>query len=196
MLKVGITGGIGSGKSTVAKVFNTLGIPVYYADAQAKTLMQTNPQIKAALLQHFGAATFANNQLNRQYLSTQVFNNPEKLALLNSIVHPITIAHAAQWMAQQTTLYAIKEAALFFETGSHQHVDVMIGVYAPTALRIQRVMQRDACTRDEVQARIAKQLNENIKMRLCDYVITNDNQNAIVPQVIALHQLLLSKAAT
>jgi dephospho-CoA kinase len=194
MLKVGLTGGIGSGKSTVAKVFTTLGIPVYYADDEAKHLMQTNPQIKAALLQHFGPQTFTNHQLNRQFLGAQVFNNPNKLALLNSLVHPVTIAHAASWMQQQTTPYAIKEAALFFESGSHQHVDVMVGVYAPTALRIQRVLQRDGCTRETVLARINKQLNESIKMKLCDYVITNNNQQAILPQILTLHQTLLAQA--
>lgn len=192
MLKIGLTGGIGSGKSTVAKVFETLGIPVYYADDAAKELMNTDENLKQQIIHHFGEATYSNNLLDRKYLAQQVFNNPQKLELLNSLVHPATIQAAANWFTQQTSPYCIKEAALIFESGSQKELDYVIGVYAPTALRIQRVMQRDKITREEVQQRMDKQVNETVKMRLCDFVITNDEQNLVIPQVVALHEKLIA----
>lgn len=192
MLKIGITGGIGSGKSTVAKIFETFGIPVYYADDASKRLMNENETLKHTIQQQFGAETYTDGILNRKHLSSLVFNNPEKLALLNSIVHPATIKDAEDWMLRQTTPYAIKEAALIFESGSQQNLDKVIGVYAPAAVRLNRVMQRDKVTRDEVLSRMNKQIDETIKMRLCDYVITNDEQELLIPQVIKLHELFLS----
>jgi dephospho-CoA kinase len=192
MLKIGLTSGIGSGKTTVAKVFETLGIPVYYADDAAKELMNKNEVLKQQIIQHFGVQVYENNTLNRKYLAQQVFNNPTQLELLNSLVHPATIQAANNWFAQQTAPYCIKEAALIFESGSQKDLDYVIGVYAPTALRIQRVMQRDNITREEVQQRMDKQIKETIKMRLCDFVITNDEQQLVIPQVLALHEKLLS----
>ena len=192
MLKVGITGGIGSGKSTVAHIFETLGIPVYYADDAAKKLMNENKELKQQVQQLFGEAAYTNGQLNRAFLSAQVFNNPEKLAMLNAVVHPVTIADAAKWMQQQTAAYAIKEAALIFESGAQENLDKVIGVFAPKAIRIKRVMDRDGITREEVLSRMNKQINETIKMRLCDYVITNDEQQLLIPQVLAVHKLLLA----
>jgi len=194
MLKIGLTGGIGSGKSTVARIFESLGVPVYYADAAAKRVMEEDPELKTALIRHFGNATFENGVLNRSYLSGLVFNNPEKLALLNSLVHPATIKDAEQWMQQQTTPYAIKEAALIFESGAQEHLDQVIGVTAPVALRIQRTMQRDGSTREAVQARMERQLSDSIKMKLCDHIIHNDEQQALLPQVLALHEKLLSQS--
>ncbi len=186
MLRIGLTGGIGSGKSTVAKIFETLGIPVYYADDASKRLMNENEELKAAIQKNFGNETYTDGKLNRKHLSALVFNNPEKLGLLNSIVHPATIKDAEEWMQQQTTPYAIKEAALIFESGSQEHLDKVIGVYAPAAIRINRVMQRDNTTREEVTSRMNKQINEEIKMGLCDYVVTNDEQELLIPQVLKL----------
>jgi dephospho-CoA kinase len=191
MIKVGITGGIGSGKSTVAKVFEMLGIPVYYADDAAKRLMNEDDNLKRKIQALFGEAVYKNGLLDRKQLAAIVFNAPEKLILLNSVVHPATIADAEQWMQQQTTPYAIKEAALIFESGTQQQLDYIIGVYAPVPLRIQRSMHRDGITRDEVIARINKQIDDSIKMRLCNFVITNDEQELLIPQVIALHQKLI-----
>ena len=188
MLRVGITGGIGSGKSTVSKIFEVLGIPVYYADEASKRLMNENEALKEKLKSIFGDGTYIDGQLNRSYLSAIVFNDPLKLALLNSIVHPATIKDAEDWMKKQTAPYAIKEAALVFESGSQEHLDKVIGVYAPAAVRILRVMQRDKVTREEVQSRMNKQIDEDMKMRLCDYVITNNEQELLIPQVIKLHQ--------
>jgi len=188
MLKIGLTGGIGSGKSTVAKIFETLGIPVYYADAEAKRLMNSSETLKKVIRQNFGEATYENDQLNRKYLAGIVFNNPEKLELLNALIHPVTINDAEQWMQQQSAPYSIKEAALLFESGATENLDFIVGVYAPQALRIKRVMKRDGLTTDEIMKRINRQVNEEMKMKLCDFVITNDEQELLIPQVLKLHQ--------
>ena len=194
IIKVGITGGMGSGKSTVAKVFAVLGIPVYYADDAAKRLMNEDLSLKEQLLQLFGKETYTNGMLNRKYLASVVFNNEEKLALLNSIVHPATLRDADEWMLRQKTPYAIKEAALIFESGAQKQLDYVIGVHAPVPLSIQRVMKRDHITRDEVKARMDKQMDEAIKMRLCDYVINNDEQELVIPQVVKIHEAFLAMA--
>ena len=193
MIKVGITGGIGSGKTTVAKIFEVLGIAVYYADDAAKRLMMEDAALKEKIEQAFGKDTYDNGILNRAKLSSLVFNNPEKLALLNGIVHPATIADADKWMQQQTTPYVLKEAALIFESGASTHLDKVIGVFTPVELRIQRVMQRDNISEEAVKARISKQMDEAEKMRLCDYVIKNDEQELLIPQVLKIHEDLIEK---
>lgn len=195
MLKIGLTGGIGSGKTTVAKIFEVLGIPVYYADTAAKEIMNTDEALKQQIIQAFGAATYKNNLLDRAYLSSIVFNDKEKLALLNSMVHPAAIRANDVWMQQQTTAYAVKEAALIFESGSSLGLDYVIGVYAPKALRIHRTMQRDGITREKVLQRMSNQVNEEIKMRLCDFVINNNDQQMIIPQVLELDKQLRGLAA-
>jgi dephospho-CoA kinase len=191
-LRIGLTGGIGSGKSTVAKVFEVLGIPVYYADDAARRLMNEDELLRQQIIQHFGASAYKNNQLDRPYIAGQVFNNKEKLELMNSLVHPATIRDAEQWMHKQSTPYAIKEAALIFESGSQDQLDYIIGVSAPVSLRLLRTMKRDGSTRDQVLARMSKQIQEVIKMRLCDFVIYNDEVQAVIPQVISLHEKLMN----
>jgi len=189
---IGLTGGIGSGKSTIAKVFATLGIPVFDADKAAKHIMNDNAEIKEKLLVNFGAEVYKNNILDREYLAKIVFSDAFKLELLNSIVHPITIQAAKEWALKQNTPYVIKEAALFFESASSQGVEKIIGVSAPLSLRIHRVMKRDNCTKEEVAKRMSHQISETLKMKLCDFVIINDDQQLVVPQVIKLHEQLLS----
>lgn len=192
MLKIGLTGGIGSGKSTVAKVFETLGIPVYYADDAAKRLMNEDEELKQKLKEQFGDDIYSHDGLNKKKLANIVFNAPDKLAVLNQLIHPATIRDAAVWLNAQTSPYAIKEAALIFESGAQQELDHVIGVTAPAPLRIQRTMQRDGVTREEVIARMDRQMNETIKMKLCDFVIRNDEQELLLPQVLALHEKLLA----
>ncbi|HTB99281.1 MAG TPA: dephospho-CoA kinase [Ferruginibacter sp.] len=191
MIKVGITGGMGSGKSTVAKVFETLGIPVFYADTRAKILMDENEELKEKIQENFGKDTYVYGKLDRKHLSSIIFNDSKKLALLNSFVHPATIKDADDWMKQQKTHYAIKEAALIFESGAQEYLDYVIGVYSPTTIRIQRVIKRDNITAEEVKLRMNKQIDEEIKMRLCDFVITNDEQKLLIPQVLKIHEELM-----
>jgi dephospho-CoA kinase len=191
MYKVGITGGIGSGKSTVAKIFEVLGIPVYYADDEAKKIMETNAEVRQKLIAAFGADCYSQQGLNRQYLRQLIFNDSNNAQKINAIVHPVTIAHADAWLQQQVTPYALKEAALIFESNANLYLDFIIGVAAPQALRIKRVMQRDAISEEEVLARMQKQMNEDEKMSKCDAIINNDDTALLIPQVIELHDRLL-----
>ena len=193
-LRIGLTGGIGSGKSTVARIFEVLGIPVYYADVEAKRMMNEDEMLKGQIIQHFGKEVYQNGLLDNKYLGKIVFDNREKLDLLNSLVHPATIRDSERWMQQQTTPYAVKEAALIFESDSQQHLDYVIGVSAPEPLRIHRTMQRDQISREAVLARMGKQIQEAIKMRLSDFVIYNDEQQLVIPQVLALHEKLVKLA--
>ena len=195
MLKIGLTGGIGSGKTTVARIFEVLGIPVYYADDAAKRMMNENEELKEKLQEHFGAGIYEDGRLNRQLLASLVFNDPQKLELLNSIIHPLTIADAEAWMKQQESKggpYAIKEAALIFESGSQKKLDYIIGVHSPYKLRLQRAMQRDGQSKEAIEDRISKQMDETRKMALCDFILTNDEEELLIPQVTELHQRLVS----
>lgn len=208
MYRVGLTGGIGSGKSTIAAIFEVLGIPVSYADREAKRVMNEDPELRAGIIRHFGKEAYeggselsdsgaaAGGTLNRKYLASQVFNDPAKLEVLNSLVHPATIRDGRKWMhsLEGRYPYAIREAAIIFETATAGHLDFIIGVYAPATLRIHRTMQRDKITREEVLQRMKNQIDEEIKMRLCDAVIVNDDQHAVIPQVLQLHQRLLELA--
>jgi dephospho-CoA kinase len=195
ILKVGLTGGIGGGKTTVGKIFEVLGIPVYYADEAARRIMNEDENLKAAIQKQFGEDAYKNDELDRSYLAKKVFNDPLQLELLNSLVHPATIRDAFLWMNAQRTPYAIKEAALIFESGAFEQLDYVIGVYAPLSLRIKRTMERDKMTYDEIVSRMNNQLDENIKMKLCDFVLTNDEQELLIPQVIQLHQKFLELTA-
>lgn len=191
MLRVGLTGGIGSGKSTVARVFETLGIPVFYADEAAKRLMNTDPDLRQQLITQFGADVYHEKGLNRAYLASIVFNDPSKLAVLNSITHPATIADADNWMARQHGPYLIKEAALLFESHADSHLDLVIGVSAPLELRIKRAMDRDGLSRLEIENRIRRQMPEEEKMSRCNLILINDESSLLLPQVLAIHEKLL-----
>lgn len=193
-LKIGITGGIGSGKSYVAKVFKALGVPFYDADKEAKELMNTNLAIKNALISEFGKEVYdIEGHLNRAYLASQVFRDKKKLDKLNAIVHPMVIQHGEDWALSQTFPYSLKEAALLFESGSYKKLDYTILVTAPTDIRIARVMQRDAITREEVQDRINKQLPDEEKQKLADFIIINDGIAPLLPQILPLHTLFLEE---
>jgi len=187
---IGLTGGIGSGKSVVAKVFTTLGIPVFNADVEAKRIMQSSPEIKDKLIQQFGADIYNEFGLQKEKLAAIVFNDAFQLQLLNAIVHPLTIQAAKDWAAKQNSPYVIKEAALIFESGAADGLFKIIGVTAPLSLRIHRVMQRDAMSKEQVDGRMRNQISDTIKMRLCDYVVHNNNQQMVIPQVLELDQAI------
>jgi dephospho-CoA kinase len=191
MLKVGLTGGIGSGKTTVAQIFEVLSIPVYYADPAARDLMNKDPDLRKKIIASFGQDAYKNGELNRAYLGSIVFHDSEKLKLLNSIVHPVTIRDSENWMKNQKTPYTIKEAALIFEAGIEKYLDYVIGVTAPESLRIQRVVERDQVPMQKVLDRMQNQMDEKEKISRCDFVIQNDGVHALLPQVLHIHETLL-----
>ena len=191
VLRVGLTGGIGSGKSTVAQIFEVLGIPVYYADTAAKKIMNEDKGIRLAIINIFGEQAYANNILDRKYISSIVFSDPAKLQQLNALVHPATKKDGEAWMQRQTSPYAIHEAALIFEAKVSDRLDLVIGVSSPIELRIKRAMGRDKVSREEVFKRMDQQLNEEVKMSKCDFLLINDEQQMLIPQVLELHEKLI-----
>ena len=188
MIKVGLTGGIGSGKSTVARLFGVLGAPVYSSDDAAKRLMNEDPELIRGIKDAFGEAAYKDGRLDRAYLAAIVFNNKDRLTVLNALVHPATIADSERWMARQQGPYAVKESSLIFETGMQPQFDVIVGVSAPDPIRIHRVMERDRVSAEEVRRRMKNQIPVSIKMLLCDEVIVNDDRQAVIPQVLRLHR--------
>lgn len=193
-LKVGITGGIGTGKSFVSKIFKTMGIPFYDADLEAKLIMVKDNNIRSALVKAFGPETyFEDGSLNRAHLSKQVFDNSQRLEMLNNIVHPAVIRAGVDWSNAQNGPYSLKEAALLYESGSYKKLDYTILVTAPQELRIARVMKRDKVSREEVLNRIQKQMPEEEKLKFADFVIHNDEQQPLLPQIINIHHTLLKR---
>ena len=193
LLKIGVTGGIGSGKSVVCSVFESLGIPVFRADDAARHLMNSDPVLRSGIAALLGADVYVNDQLNRERVSAIIFKDPALLERLNSLVHPATIQYGKDWITAQTAPYVIKEAAIFFESGSNKEMDLMIGVSCPLELRIARVMKRGGQTREKVHEIIARQMDDAAKMKLCDHVVLNDDVAAVIPQVLALHEVFLRK---
>ncbi len=194
-LKIGITGGIGSGKTTVCHIFETLGIPVYYADDRAKALMIEDTQLIKGIKNLFGeAAYFEDGSLNRQHISEIAFSNPLILKELNALVHPAVHADGAHWHDAQTAApYTLKEAALHFESGGFRLMDKMICVVAPKEMRIERVLLRGGLNHAEIEARMSKQLSDEEKIEQSDFVIHNDTQTGLIQQVLAIHKALTDK---
>lgn len=192
MLKIGVTGGIGSGKSTICQVFELLGIPVFYADAEAKKLMLEDEKLKSAISDTFGAASYlADGSLNRTYLAEIVFNDENQLASLNKLVHPAVFKAFNHWAEAQTAAYVVKEAALLFESGSYRLCDKNILVTAPEALKIARIIQRDQIGEEEIRARMARQMSDEEKLPLADIVLKNDEQELLIPQILQLNEQFL-----
>jgi dephospho-CoA kinase len=193
MLKIGITGNIGSGKTTVSKMFEVLGIPVFYADEEAKKLMTTDRKLIHGIKETFGEASyFDDGSLNRKHIAHIVFNNDVELAKLNALVHPAVFRAFDAWATNiKNVPYVMKEAALLFESTSYKMCDYSLLVTAPLELRIERVTKRDHITRAEVEAREAKQFSESKKRELADYIIENDNTKLVIPQILKLHQEFL-----
>ena len=183
MMVVGLTGGIGSGKSTIAKAFAALGIAVFNSDEQAKVLIATDAQVKKRIIAAFGEEAYQNGEYNRAYIAQIVFNNSEKLAILNGIVHPALAKYFNQWAKKQTSPYVLKEAAILFESGSYKDCDYIITVTAPEEVRIARVMARDHCTEAQVRARMAPQWSDAERIALSNVVIENVDLESAKEQV-------------
>lgn len=190
--RIGITGGIGSGKTTACKLFETLGIPVYYADERAKWLMNNDPELRQQLIETFGTETYQEDgTLNRPYLAQLVFNDQNQLNKLNGIVHPAVRTDGILWDEKyQDTPYTLREAALLYESGIYQLLDQIICVTAPEDIRIARVIARDNTTAEAVKARINKQWPEEKKVALADFIIQNDGNNSLIHQVYNIHHQL------
>jgi dephospho-CoA kinase len=191
-LKVGITGGIGSGKSLVCRLFSRLGVPVYNADERAKQLTATNPQIRTRIAQLLGEEALGQTGLNREFVAQKVFKNKALLSDLNSIIHPAVASDFDQWYRQQNTPFILKEAAILFETGSYKQLDKTILVTAPEEVRINRVIQRDGLTKTEILERMQNQWKDEQKIPLADYVLINDGKTLLLPKVVALYNKLKS----
>ncbi|WP_299255145.1 dephospho-CoA kinase [uncultured Lacinutrix sp.] len=194
MITVGLTGGIGSGKTTVAKAFEALGIPIYIADDEAKKLMNTSKVLKRKLIALFGEVAYKDNELNRPYLAKAIFNDKGLLEKMNAIVHPKVGKHFIKWKNKQNAPYVIKEAAILFENGSYKNYDYIITVTAPEKTRIDRVLKRDNASIEKVKAIIANQWQDDEKVRLSDFVIINTNLDNTKAEVLKTHNKLLKKS--
>ncbi len=192
---VGITGGIGSGKSTVAKIFSILGIPIYYADDRAKWLMGNDEVLKTQIKDEFGTESYqSDGKLDRSFLAKEVFSDPEKVKTINSLVHPAVGRDFYAWSSTQNAPYVLKEAALIFETGSHEALDFVITVSSPLKVRIARTLMRDPFrSAEQVNQIINQQLPDEQKNELADFVIKNTDNKLLIPQVLKIHQQLISK---
>ncbi|MGK6351228.1 dephospho-CoA kinase [Parapedobacter sp. DT-150] len=186
-LKVGITGGIGSGKSVVCQILKVLGIPVFDADQEARRLMIADTSLVQAVQAAFGEEAYQQDgSLDRAYLAARVFNDSDQLKRLNALVHPVVIQAGEEWADKQDAPYTVKEAALLFESGSYKLNAYTILVTAPEAIRVKRVMQRDGVTADQVKARMERQWSDDQKKHLADFIIVNDDAQALIPQVLEL----------
>ncbi len=192
MKVVGLTGGIGSGKSTVAKMFKKIGISVYIADDEAKQLMNNDKAVKQQIVELLGADSYSNDQLNREYIAAIVFNDTSKLEQLNAIVHPAVARHFNTWKKDQDGDYIIKEVAILFENGGHKQCDYTILVSAPIEERIKRVLSRDETTREQILSRINNQWDDTQKIILADFVINNIDLKETEKQVYEIHKKISS----
>jgi dephospho-CoA kinase len=194
-VKTGITGGIGSGKTTVCRIFEALGIPVYYADAGARQLMNTDPELRSSLKQLFGNDIYnRDGEIARSKLADIIFRDKSALEKVNSLVHPAVARDFIQWSERQTSPYVLEEAAIIFESGIAARFDKVILVTAPEELRVERVSERDRVEPESVLLRIKNQWPEEKKIELADYIIYNDNSQLLIPQVRHIHEQLLQNS--
>ena len=195
MMRVGITGGIGSGKTTICRIFEFLGVPVYYADAETKKLYAASTALRGNLAAEFGSEVLTDSGVNRELLRSMAFGNPEVLQKLNAIVHPHVFEHYEQWCsAHEKFTYTLKEAAILFESGSYKRVHLAVAVLAPEYLRIERAMKRDGAGKEQILATIHRQLPQEELEKRCNYSVINDGNHSLISQIIELHKLLIAEA--
>jgi dephospho-CoA kinase len=193
MFKVGLTGGIGSGKTTVAKIFMSLGIPVYFADMEARRLMETSEEIILSVKNCFGNESYNGSGLNRKFLANIVFTDPTRLRKLNQLIHPAVHRHFEAWIAEQKEVpYLVEEAALIYESGIWKYFDFLLLITAPQSLRIERVMVRDGVSEEEVRGRMSSQIPDEEKIPLAHFLIFNDDRSILLNQVLAFHEKMIS----
>ena len=192
MKKIGITGGIGSGKTYVANIFHSLGVPVFNADSEANKSMISSKKLMKLVKEEFGNDIYKDKYLNKEELSSIVFSDSDKLQKLNSLVHPIVKEEFNNWCKKQISPYVIKEAAILFESNSHVGLDAVICVSAPLELRIERLLKRDNYSEMEINQRIENQISQEEKEKLSDYIIVNDERNLLLPQIIKIHEKLIN----
>lgn len=192
MLRVGITGGIGSGKTTVATIFQRLGIPVFFSDIEAAQILSKDNLTQQKIINEFGKEIISDGEIDRKKLAEIVFSSPAKLASLNSIIHPAVRAHFSDWEKKQENVpYLIQEAAILIETGNYKSLDFIILISAPESLRIKRVMQRNHISKAEVKDRMKNQWSDAKKRKFSDFIIVNDEKIMLLPQVLKIHDQLL-----
>lgn len=189
MLKIGITGGIGSGKTTVCRIFELLGVPVFYADSESKVILDEDAAVKEKLIESFGNDILLDNgNVDRKHLSDIVFSDRSKLEILNSIVHPAVFNRFKAWCETHSSQpYVIKEAAILFESGADKELDRVISVFAPREIRIRRVIERDKILWEDVLARMKQQITDEERIKRSSFVIYNDEEHPVIPQILNLH---------
>ena len=190
MKRIGLTGGIGSGKSYIAGVLEKMGYPVYYSDEQAKVLTDTHPEIRAGLISRFGTSIYSEGILNRKELAAHIFNSESDRIFVNQLIHPVVRADFDRWCAEQHTALVFNEAAILFETGAYQQFDATVLVIAPLETRIERIMQRDRCTHEQAEARIQSQWSDEQKTPLANAIVSNNGHEAVLIQVEHLTETL------
>lgn len=190
MKRIGLSGGIGSGKSYVAKILEKMGIPVYYSDAQSKALTDTHPHIISELVKRFDATLYEDGVLNRNALASLIFDSEENRLFVNNLIHPIVRADFDAWCAQQNSPLVFNEAAILFETGAYRQFDATVLVIAPIDTRIQRIIQRDRCTQEQAEARINSQWSDEQKIPLANAIVSNNGHEAVLIQVEHLTETL------
>lgn len=191
MIKIGLTGGIGSGKTTVAMVFKTLGIPVFFADDESKKLLNDSKNIKKQLIELFGVEIYDAGKLNRKLLASHIFNDKVALKKVNQIIHPAVAVKFEEWCAAQNANYVVQEAAILFETGGYKRFDKNILVTAPKQIRIDRIKARDNVSEAQIAERMKNQWEESHKLVLADFVILNDGSEMLLPQILRIHEDIL-----
>ena len=191
-MTIGLTGGIGSGKSTIAKVLESMGYPVFYSDQEAKSIMHSDRELKAEIIAHFGDESFMNGSLNRAYLAERIFSNPDDKLALNQLVHPRVRANFVKFAEASASKLVLNEAAIIFETGAHTNFDKTLLVIAPVETRISRVMNRDNCSREDVLSRMNNQWSDERKIPLADYLIKNGDQDMVLDQIETVVKDLLT----
>jgi dephospho-CoA kinase len=190
MLKIGITGGIGCGKSLVSAIFYSLGVPIYDADRKSKWLQNNNLSLKQSIKKEFGEESYSGEIFNSKYISSKVFNNPERLKILNDLVHPYVKQDTEDWLKNYTNRpYIIREAALLVETGMYKNLDKLIVVSCPMEMRIKNIAKRDPWrSKEEIKAIINSQMPESEKLKRADYTIENNEEILLIPQVLSLNE--------